>query len=160
MDPDAADPHPDGPPPDGLVGALVLPDGTRVRGRGRRQPLPPGPRPEFGLWLGRPGEDPGWPVEQLDWPDFRTPRDPERAAAAIARAHGLARAGRRVEVTCGGGTGRTGTVLACMAVLAGHPASDAVAWTRRHYRRFAVETPGQRRWVAWFAARHAERPRA
>jgi hypothetical protein len=40
-----------------------------------------------------------------------------------------------------------------MAVLAGHPAADAVAWTRRHYRRLAVETPGQRRWVARFAAR-------
>ncbi len=147
----------------GLTGALVLPDGTRVRGRGRRQPLPPGPLPESGLWLGRaarPGELPDWPVEQVDWPDFRTPRDPERAAAAIERAYDLARAGRRVEVTCGGGTGRTGTVLACLAVLAGHPAADAVAWTRRHYRRFAVETPGQRRWVAWFAARDAERPRA
>ncbi len=134
----------------------MLPDGTRVRGRGRRRPLPPGPLPEHGLWLGRaprPGELPGWPVEQLDWPDFRTPRDPEAAAAAIERAYRLAREGRRVEVTCGGGTGRTGTVLACMAVLAGHPAADAVAWTRRHYRRFAVETPGQRRWVARFAAR-------
>jgi protein-tyrosine phosphatase len=62
-----------------------------------------------------------------------------------------------VEVACGGGTGRTGTVLACMAVLAGHPADDAVAWTRRHYRRHAVETPGQRRWVRWFAAERPER---
>jgi ribosomal protein L34E len=26
-----------------------------------------------------------------------------------------------------------------------------VAWTRRSYRRRAVETPGQRRWVRWFA---------
>ena len=55
------------------------------------------------------------------------------------------------EVACGGGIGRTGTVIACMAVLAGHPADDAVAWTRRTYRRRAVETPGQRRWVHWFA---------
>jgi hypothetical protein len=38
-----------------------------------------------------------------------------------------------------------------MAVLAGHPAADALAWTRAHYRPRAVETPGQRRWIAWFA---------
>jgi hypothetical protein len=38
-----------------------------------------------------------------------------------------------------------------MAVLAGHPAADAVGWARRSYRRHAVETPGQRHWVAWFA---------
>jgi hypothetical protein len=57
----------------------------------------------------------------------------------------------------GGGTGRTGTVIACMAILAGHPAADAVAWTRRHYRPRAVETPSQRRWIGWFAT-HAHTP--
>ena len=87
----------------------------------------------------------------MDWPDFRTPRDPEAAAAAIRRAHALAHAGERVEITCGGGNGRTGTVIACLAVLSGVPADEAVAWTRAHYRRHAVETPGQRRWVRWFA---------
>jgi hypothetical protein len=137
-----------------LIGAVALPDGTLVRGRGRREPLPDGPLPDFGLYPGRPSRwQPEWPAEWIDWPDFRTPRDPEEAAAAIVRAYDLARAGRRVEVACGGGVGRTGTVLACMALLAGHPADDAVAWTRAHYRRRAVETPGQRRWVRWFAER-------
>jgi len=142
-----------------LVGAVALPDGVRVRGRGRRQPVPEGPLPEFGLYLGRPGGglfggpawQPSWPAEWVDWPDFRVPRDADAAAAAIARAYARARAGERVEVACGGGTGRTGTVIACMAILAGHPPADAVAWTRREYRPKAVETPGQRRWVAWFA---------
>jgi hypothetical protein len=135
-----------------LTGAITLPDGTAVRGRGRRHPLPTGPLPEFGLYLGKPGRwRPEWPAEWIDWPDFRTPRDPQAAAAAIVHAHGLARAGRRVEVACGGGVGRTGTVIACMAVLAGHPADDAVAWTRRNHHPRAVETPGQRRWVQWFA---------
>ena len=94
-------------------------------------------------------------MEWIDWPDFRVPRDDVSAAAAIERAYLLARDGRLVEVTCGGGTGRTGTVIACMAVLAGHPADDAVAWTRRSYRRHAVETPGQRQWVRRFARDHA-----
>jgi protein-tyrosine phosphatase len=104
----------------------------------------------------RPVWRPEWPAEWIDWPDFRTPRDDDAAAAAIRRAYLLARAGQRVEVACGAGVGRTGTVIACMAVLAGHPAEDAVRWTREHYRPRAVETRGQRRWVAWFAAHHAD----
>jgi hypothetical protein len=145
-----------------LAGAVALPDGTPVRGRGRREPFPAGPLPEFGLYLGHPPGRrrllrrraewrPGWPAVWLDWPDFRTPRDPAAAAAGIVEAYERARAGERVEVACTGGTGRTGTVIACMAVLAGHPAHDAVAWTRSHYRRRAVETPGQRRFIARFA---------
>lgn len=160
-----------------LTGAIVLPDGTPIRGRGRREPPAAGALPDFGLYLGRPpgrpsarllgrasrmlsgrGPEwqPGWPAEWIDWPDFHTPRDDRLAATGIEHAYLLARAGRRVEVACGGGTGRTGTVISCMAILAGHPAPDAVAWTRRHYRPRAVETPGQRRWIRWFAA-HVER---
>lgn len=128
---------------------IVLPDGTRIWGRGRRRGRPDSP--EFGLYLGKDrGERYPWPVEWIDWPDFRVPRDPEHAAAAIERAYLRAKAGERVEVTCGGGNGRTGTAVACMAILAGHPAADAVAWTRANYRRHAVETPWQRRWVERF----------
>jgi rhodanese/phosphatase family protein len=142
----------------GADGVVELPDGVRVRGRGRRQPFPPGPPPEFGLYLGRGRREtwtPEWPHEWLDWPDFRVPRDDDAAAAAVRRLYERAREGQRVEVACGGGVGRTGTVIACLAVLAGHPAADAVAWTRRVYRPRAVETPGQRRWVAWFARTQA-----
>jgi hypothetical protein len=145
-----------------LVGTIALPDGTLVRGRGRRQALPPGPLPEFGLYLGHPGRgwlrrpwQPEWEAEWIDWPDFRIPRSPQDAVMTIAAAYRRARSGQRVEIACGGGTGRTGTVIACMAVLAGHPADDAVAWTRRHYRPRAVETRGQQRWIAWFATNHS-----
>jgi hypothetical protein len=147
-----------------LSGAIALPDGTLVRGRGRRKPFPDGPLPDFGLYLGHPPDRPRrlrlsrraawrpeWPAEWIDWPDFRTPRDAGAAAAKIVEAYQRARSGERVEIACTGGTGRTGTVIACMAVLAGHPAGDAVAWTRTHYRPHAVETRGQRRWIAWFA---------
>ncbi|GAA4547752.1 protein-tyrosine phosphatase family protein [Pseudonocardia xishanensis] len=138
-----------------LDGAVLLPDGTAVRGRGRRQPLPEGPLPEFSLCLGRRGHDaePEWESAWIEWPDFRVPRDRSAAVAAIVDAYRRARGGARVEVSCGGGVGRTGTVIACMAVLAGHPADDAVAWTRAHYRPRAVETPWQRRWVKGFAER-------
>ena len=150
---------------DQLVGAISLPDGTVLRGRGRREPFPSGPPPTYGLYLGRPPDSalhrlpwrggsawrPDWPADWIDWPDFRTPRDSEAAAGLIRHAYLLARSPQRVEVACVGGTGRTGTVIACMAILAGHPADDAVNWTRRHYRPRAVETPGQRRWISWFA---------
>jgi hypothetical protein len=147
-----------------LIGAIALPDGTLVRGRGRREASPPGPLPEYGLYLGHPPDQwrrtllrrrppwrPDWSADWIEWPDFRTPRDGRDAAAKIVKAYRLARSGARVEIACTGGTGRTGTVIACMAVLAGHPVDDAVAWTRQHYRRRAVETRGQRRWITWFA---------
>ncbi len=55
---------------------------------------------------------------------------------------------QRVEIACTGGRGRTGTALACLAILDGVPSAAAVAFVRAHYDRHAVETPGQRRYVA------------
>jgi len=141
-----------------LTDAIELPDGAWVRGRGLRNPLPSGPAPEFGLYLGSPKlrqrHEAGltWPAQWLDWPDFRLPRDPSAAQAAIRDLHARALAGERVEVACGGGVGRTGTVLACLAILAGHPREQAVAWAREHHNRHAVETPWQRRWATNFPA--------
>jgi Protein-tyrosine phosphatase len=132
---------PDGP------GVVELPDGRRVRGRGLRRPPPAGPDPEFGLYLL--GKDPGplaWEHRWVRWPDFRTPASTPDARAALEDAHRRA-ADQRVEVACGGGVGRTGTALAALAVLAGVPAGEAVAWVRRAYDPRAVETPWQRRWV-------------
>ena len=56
----------------------------------------------------------------------------------------------RVEVGCGGGRGRTGTALACLVAIDTGTAVDAVDYVRAHYDRHAVETPGQRRYVAHF----------
>ncbi|MDT7705583.1 MAG: hypothetical protein QOG20_1190 [Pseudonocardiales bacterium] len=84
-----------------MTGAVVLPDGTVVHGRGRGQALPDGPPPDFGLYLGlariRTQRHTGWPTEWIDRPDFRTPRDDDAAAQAIVRTHAVARSGRRVE---------------------------------------------------------------
>ncbi len=147
-----------------LTGALRLPDGTRVRGRGLRDPAPSGPLPEFGLYLGssrlqeRHRAALTWPGEWVRWPDFLLPLDRRAAAESIAGLYERARAGERVEVACDGGVGRTGTVIACLAVLAGLSPLEAVPWVREHHHRRAVETPWQRRWVAWFAA-HVESER-
>ena len=141
-----------------LPGAIRLPDGSRVRGRGLRRPAPAGPDPEFGLYLGSPRlrrrheAAITWPSAWLHWPDFGVPRDPDEAVARITDLYERARAGERVEVACAGGVGRTGTVIACLAVLSGVPPEDAVAWARTHHHRRAVETRGQRAWVAGFRA--------
>ena len=132
------------------VGVLRLPSGRLVRGRGLRRPLPEGPRPSFALYLlGKEPPAVGWEARWLRWPDFRLPTDRQDAADALREV--LTRAGtERVEVACGGGRGRTGTALACLAVLDGVPASEAVAYVRRHYAKGAVETPWQRRYVERF----------
>lgn len=131
-------------------GVLRLPSGRLIRGRGLRHPLPTGPAPEYGLYLlGKPPPAHAWDSRWLRWPDFRLPAD--RADAAEAFAGVLERsAGERVEVACGGGVGRTGTALACIAVLDGVPAAEAVAYVRAGYRPRAVETPWQRRYVRRF----------
>jgi protein-tyrosine phosphatase len=136
-------------------GVVELPDGRRVRGRGLRRPLPDGPRPEFGVYLlGREPEGLGWEQRWVRWPDFRTPASTDDALAALQEAYTRA-AGERVEVACGGGVGRTGTALAAMAVMAGVPSAEAVAWVRQRYDKRAVETPWQRRWVRKVARRVA-----
>jgi protein-tyrosine phosphatase len=58
-----------------------------------------------------------------------------------------ARQGQSVEIGCLGGHGRTGTALALLAVLAGHPSDDAVDWVRTHYCPKAVETDEQQAYV-------------
>ncbi|HEU5474985.1 MAG TPA: protein-tyrosine phosphatase family protein [Actinophytocola sp.] len=139
-----------------LAGATVFPDGTWVRGRGLRDGVPTGPPPGYGLYLGtahlrtRHEHTLTWPHDWIDWPDFRLPRDRAAAIVEIRNLHARARSGTEVEVACGGGIGRTGTVMACLAILSGVPAAEAVTWTRAHYHPRAVETPWQRRWVHAF----------
>ncbi|MBW4718523.1 protein-tyrosine phosphatase family protein [Saccharothrix obliqua] len=138
-----------------MTGVLVLPDGVAVRARGLRHPAP-ADDPDYGLYLGSPrlrrrhDAELRWPHEWVVWPDFLLPRDRAEAVRLIHDLHARARAGAVVEVACHGGVGRTGTVLACLAVLSGVDPADAVAWVRAHHHPRAVETPWQRRWVAAF----------
>jgi hypothetical protein len=130
---------------------VVFPDGTAVRA----SPLSArgAEACDFGLYLDARWA-PTWPAVLIEWEDFGQPRDGAAAAAAIRDAFARASAGEIVEVGCVGGLGRTGTVLACMAVLAGVPAADAVAWVRSNWDVRAVETAAQKDWTQWFA-RHA-----
>lgn len=134
-------------------GVLRLPSGRLIRGRGLRRPLPAdGPAPTYGVYLlgSRPPQVP-WSARWLRWPDFRLPADRAEAHAVLTEAWHRSLT-ERVEFACDGGRGRTGTALACLAVLDGVPPGEAVGYVRARYDRHAVETPWQRRYVRRFGA--------
>jgi hypothetical protein len=135
------------------AGVVRLPSGRLVRGRGLRRPLPSGPEPTFAVYLlGRTPPIVNWESHWLRWPDFWLPSDRKQARHDLYEAWERAVA-ERVEIACASGRGRTGTALACLAVIDGVPADQAVAFVRRHYDPHAVETPRQHRYVARFATR-------
>ncbi len=130
---------------------VEMPDGTIVRASALSARMANDPDRDFGLYLD-PAWMPDWPATTIDWPDFGTPTSSEQAMQAIIETFNLARAGSRVEVGCLGGRGRTGTVLACFAVLCGLEPEQAVDFVRSGYDPSAIETVEQERWVEWFAA--------
>jgi hypothetical protein len=107
--------------------------------------------PAFGLYLD-PRWAPPWPHAHVEWPDFGVPDDLDALRRALIDLLDRARSGAVVELGCLGGHGRTGTALACIAVLAGTPPDDAVAWVRSSYCEEAVETEAQEALVAAFGA--------
>ena len=131
--------------------AVVLPDGTQLTAASF-DPAAPYLRardPDYGLYFDARWQ-PAWDHGAIDWPDFGVPADTGAVAAALGAVLQRARSGLHVEIGCLGGHGRTGTALACLAVLTGHPAATAVAWVRASYCPQAVETPGQEAFIATF----------
>ena len=127
---------------------VVLDDGTEVIAVsfGSADPYARNVVPDFGLYLDERWRPP-WPHEHLDWPDFGVPDDPTPVVAALESLLRRARDGQRVEIGCYGAHGRTGTALACCAVLCGHAPDDAVRWIRAAYCERAVETDDQEAFV-------------
>ena len=133
-----------------MPGVLRLPSGRLVRGRGLRCGEASGDAPEFGLYLqSREPPPPDWSWRWVRWPDFRLPVDRADARDALVQLWRRAES-ERVEVAYSGGRGRTGTALACLAILDGVPAADATGYVTERYDRRAVETPWQRRYVRRF----------
>lgn len=121
-----------------VVGARFLVDDPYARNEA----------PTFGLYLDKHWAPP-WDHTHLRWLDFGVP-DTTELRVALDDLLDRARRGERVEVGCLGGHGRTGTALACLAVLTGTPPDEAVAWVRAGYCEKAVETDEQRAFVAAF----------
>ena len=75
-------------------------------------------------------------IELDDLYGGRAPRNPtaqrERILSAARLAADAVTRGEGVVVHCVGGTGRTGTVLACALRYLGRPADDAIATIRAH----------------------------
>ncbi len=134
---------------------VVLPDGTEVVAVSFEDADPyerderdeRDERPDFGVYLDE-RWNPPWPHESIEWPDFGVPPETGPVAASLQDALERARSGERVEIGCLGAHGRTGTALALLAILAGHPADDAVAWVRRTYCDQAVESDEQAAFIA------------
>ena len=123
------------------AGVLRLPSGRLVRGRSVRSPLPSGPRPTCAVYLlGTTLPAVAWESRWLRWPDLWLPSDQAHARTVLHEAWESALT-QRVEIACHGGRGRTGTALACLAIIDGVPPKQAVAFVRRHYDQRAVETP-------------------
>lgn len=127
-----------------------FPDGTVVRALALSERKAEDPDRGYGLYFD-PKWRPSWEADLVDWEDFGLPGDFDRAAEQIRQAFLRAKRGDRVEIGCIGGLGRTGTALACMAILAGVPADHAVPWVRFNYNAHAVENHAQAQWVHWFA---------
>ena len=107
--------------------------------------------PDWGLYLDsiwRPTSMAGF----IEWEDFGLPTNWQVAARMIVDAYRRAMADYWVEVSCIGGHGRTGTVLACMAVLSGKTPDEAIQYVRGSYCKKAIETDEQEWYVSYFNA--------
>jgi len=133
-----------------------LPDDTLVYTPGRLGLIPSErlSQPDFAVYLDERWNDDAevtWPHRMIAWSDFGVPENESELFDVILDIHDRARLGEIVEIACHGGLGRTGTVLACLAVCAGVPFRDAVEWVRINYDQRAVETEEQRQLVEAFA---------
>jgi protein-tyrosine phosphatase len=123
------------------LGVLVLPSGRTVRGGSASRLAVPVADYTLLLSTLRP--------RRLDvrtswvrWPDFGVPWNESATTAALLDAWSRSEH-HRVDVRCRGGRGRTGTALACLAVIDGLDPEAALELVRRRYDPRAVETLGQ-----------------
>ncbi|MCA3271624.1 MAG: hypothetical protein ING12_06480 [Roseomonas sp.] len=133
-----------------LRGRLALPlDGRLISiSGGPFDAMPEGAR---GLCLEADAARIGEAEWRLDVPDYGVP-DEAALRAILAQMLEAMRAAPNdaYHIGCKAGIGRTGTVMACLAIMAGAVEGDPVAWLRTAYFQGAIETPGQEAFVRSF----------
>ena len=88
---------------------------------------------------------------QLDVPDYGVPDEAAMRAVLQQMLEAMRAApDDAYHIGCKAGIGRTGTVMACLAILAGVVEGDPVAWLRAAYFQGAIETPGLEAFVRGF----------
>mgnify|MGYP001618846850 CR=1 FL=1 len=82
---------------------------------------------------------------------------PDQGVISIARVHQVVtyivktvESGSAVGVSCHGGHGRTGTLLACLLVYKGHTANQAINFLRTRYCKKSVESVAQEHLIAGY----------
>lgn len=89
---------------------------------------------------------------RVDVPDFGLPEEAAlRAALTDMLAALRAAPDGAYHIGCKAGLGRTGTAMACLAIMAGAVEGDPVLWLRAAYHPEAIETPAQEEFVRRFA---------
>lgn len=137
---------------------VTLPDGTKIHCSSlwdKRKD--DNEQPERGLYFDWSWK-PDWRSELALWPDFSVPTNLKATAEAIKEFYLLANHGKKIEIGCIGGHGRTGTALACMAILAGVPAAQAGNWVKTNYCKEAIESQIQWWYIKWFDAYVNDKP--
>lgn len=93
--------------------------------------------PGFGEWT---ADGRGAVLHRMYWPMLAAPPDLDELLGYLREIRAVLRTGGTAEVFCFGGHGRTGTVLACLAVLDGEEPAAAIERLRRDYCQRAVST--------------------
>lgn len=81
--------------------------------------------------------------EYLGWPDLGVPDSSVTVICTLAKILQRARDSESVAIGYPGGHGRTGSALACIAVLTSCLPDEAMDWVRSHYRSWAIEILAQ-----------------
>ena len=99
-----------------------------------------------------------YPCVFYDWTDYGVPRSPYILQLVKAAAE-LIREGKKLDIGCMGGHGRTGTFVALLAVeLLGAKAAEAIGMVRDNHCKEAIETYSQRAFIYGFAGEKAPEP--
>lgn len=127
---------------------VVFPDGTKIWASSVHDRKDDDPVPDFGCYMDTMWH-PEWISFQLTWTDRRLPKVPMgQVLWMVDYLLDLARGGHVVEIGCIGGHGRTGTLMAVMALKAGAGNAEAARnFVRERYCKQAIESDVQEWYV-------------